>query len=123
MKRVVEKLEGTISDLNDQLQAKEKIIAEQMKIIETTQKQMYKSDALLKDQKIEIDKISKDLTMLNQRYRKLSEENGQLRDGMEESKKEVKSKSNDLKVIIGRVENLNCIAMVFFRFLRKSCIL
>lgn len=59
---------------------------------------MYKTDVLLKDQKMEIDKINKELTAVNARYRKLHEESNQLRDGFEEAKKEIKNKRNELKV-------------------------
>lgn len=108
----MEKLEGTITDLNEQLVAKEKIVADQAKIIETNQKQMYKTDVLLKDQKMEIDKISKELATVNVRYRKLHEESGQLRDGFEEAKKEIKNKRNEIKV---NKSARNCVCIKYFR--------
>lgn len=96
---MVEKLEGTAADLNEQLQAKEKIVVEQSKIIESNQKQIFKTDVLLKEQKMEIDKVNKELTVSNQRNRKLHQENIQLRESVEVAKKDIKNKRNEMKVV------------------------
>lgn len=99
LKRIVEKLEGNITDLSEQLQIKEKIIIDQSKTVEANQKQMIKTDALLREQKMEIDRNTKDLNASNARYRKLSEEKKYLQEECENSNKEIKNKRNELKVM------------------------
>lgn len=97
-KRIVEKLEGNITDLNEQLLGKEKVISDQIKTIEANQKQILKVDIMLKEQKMEIDKLNKELTASNQRYQKLRVENNVLHTNFDEAKKDLKNKTNELKV-------------------------
>lgn len=74
------------------------MILDQTKIIDENQKQMFKSETLLKDQKFEIERLTKDLNISNAKYRKLNEEKDHLQDLCENSKKEIKNKRNELKV-------------------------
>lgn len=71
---------------------------DQTKTIEANQKQMFKTDALLRDQKMEIDKNAKELTASHVRYRKLHDEKIHLQEECESLMKEIKNKRNELKV-------------------------
>lgn len=119
---MMEKLEGNITDLNEQLQAKEKVLVEQAKVIEVNQKQIIKTDVLLKDQKMEIDKLTKELTATSQKARKMQEDNALLQDNLETVKKDVKSKRNELKVLaITEILVLVSLNASSSRFLQKKC--
>lgn len=71
---------------------------DQTKTIEANQKQMIKTDALLRDQKMEIDKNAKEFAASIVRYRKLNDEKIHLQEECENLKKEIKNKRNELKV-------------------------